>query len=320
MLLDNGFAYAIEGDVYFRVSKITEYGRLSNRKLDDLISGARVEVNLKKESPLDFTLWKATSEGLNWKSPFSTGRPGWHTECVAMIDKIFGEEIDIHGGGSDLLFPHHENEIAQSIAHHDHIVATYWMHNGRLNLEGEKMSKSLGNVIFVKDLPKERTGFRMFLLGTHYRSPLNFNPESLTVYESEWAKLVKTIQTLYRSLELAGQLHQNMPITEESIRETLTTFDEALEADFNTPNALTALATLTKLMNQFQRQKNAYAVQNQAYSAMMYMLDILGLDPKIKPLSNQDIALIRAWEAARGAKDFAKADALRAELADKGLL
>jgi len=160
----------------------------------------------------------------------------------------------------------------------------------------------------------------MFLLGTHYRSPLNFNPESLTVYESEWAKLVKTIQTLYRSLELAGQLHQNMPITEESIRETLTTFDEALEADFNTPNALTALATLTKLMNQFQRQKNAYAVQNQAYSAMMYMLDILGLDPKIKPLSNQDIALIRAWEAARGAKDFAKADALRAELADKGLL
>ncbi len=161
-LVDKGFAYEINGDVYFRVSKIKDYGKLSNRDIDDLISGSRVDVNTSKENPLDFTLWKKTTEGINFDSPFSMGRPGWHTECVAMIDDIFGEEIDIHGGGVDLKFPHPENEIAQAQAIHHHSFAKYWMHNGRLSFQNSKMSKSIGNVILVKDV-LEKMALRYFL-------------------------------------------------------------------------------------------------------------------------------------------------------------
>ncbi|MCK7486506.1 MAG: cysteine--tRNA ligase [Bacillus subtilis] len=253
-LVKDGYAYEIEGDVYFRVAKFADYGRLSNRKLDDLISGARVEVNEKKESPLDFTLWKKTTEGIRWDSPFSVGRPGWHTECVAMIDDIFGEEIDIHGGGVDLMFPHHENEIAQACAHDHHRVARYWMHNGRLDIGGEKMSKSLGNDIKVKDLEGDLRGYRMYLLATHYRAPLSFSLENLESYQKEWAKDEKSVQTLFRTLDRNRTLAPHAVLSDTEIAKTLTQFDEAMESDFNTPNAITAFNALLKIINNLLRR------------------------------------------------------------------
>lgn len=336
-LIDHGFAYAVDGDVYFRVAKIDEYGHLSNRKLDDLISGARVEINPKKESPLDFTLWKQTNEGINWDSTFAKekGRPGWHTECVAMIDDIFGGvKIDIHGGGSDLVFPHHENEIAQSIAHHDHIVASYWMHNGRLNLEGEKMSKSIGNVIFVKDLPSDRMGFRMLLLATHYRAPLNYNPESLESYNVEWKKIIKTKQDLHTQLKIAGlsedqmyirfsnNLRQSMydRIHHPEAKTILTAFYDSLEDDFNTPNAISALNSIVKLANQSLRLNVVPSTLCEIYLVLRHILNVLGINQKNLPVSKADVSTYLAWQKARKEKNFADADKYRTILAQKGII
>jgi len=319
-LLRDGYAYEVDGDVYFRVSKIADYGRLSNRKLEDLIAGARVEVNEKKESPLDFTLWKRTEEGVRWTSPFSVGRPGWHTECVAMIDDIFGEEIDIHGGGTDLMFPHHENEIAQACAHNHHLVARYWMHNGRLNIDGEKMSKSLGNDVKVKDLPGDLRGYRMFLLATHYRAPLNFSLENLDSYQKEWLRAQKSVQALFRALDRAAVLDETIAVADPEIADTLVRFDEAMENDFNTPNALTAFNAILKIVNGLTRRTPDFALMNQALKAARTMLSILGLDPGLRLLTADDRAVLAAWETARKSKDFATADRLRAELAAKDLL
>ncbi len=319
-LVKEDYAYVVDGDVYFRVSKFAEYGRLSNRKLDDLIAGARVEVNEKKESPLDFTLWKKTAEGIRWDSPFSVGRPGWHTECVAMIDDIFGEEIDIHGGGMDLMFPHHENEIAQACAHDHHRVARYWMHNGRLDIGGEKMSKSLGNDIKVKDLAGDLRGYRMYLLATHYRAPLSFSLENLESYQKEWAKDEKSVQTLFRTLDRNRTLQPHAVLSDPEIASTLTQFDEAMENDFNTPNALTAWSALLKIINNLLRRPSEPSVMNQALEAARYMLGVLGLEPVLKPLDGEERALFTAWDDARKAKDFAAADRFRAELVRRDLI
>ena len=319
-LIDIGYAYEMDGDVYFRVSKLKEYGQLSNRKLDDLISGSRVEINEKKESPLDFTLWKKTEEGIHWHTIFSDGRPGWHTECVAMIDDIFGEEIDIHGGGTDLMFPHHENEIAQSIAKNHHTVARYWMHNGRLNLEGEKMSKSLGNVVLVKDLNVNKLAYRMFLLSTHYRSPLNYSSEALDVFVKEWQKVQKSVEQLYRLLDLNDQLKEDVNVTASDLTEIQRYFIDSMEADFNTPNALTALNQLMKAINSKLRQKPDFEWLSQAYQLVDKQLYILGLDFKLSRLSSEDKLLIRDWDQARINKDFDLADQLRQKLISKGLL
>lgn len=319
-LISIGYAYEIDGDVYFRVSKLKEYGRLSNRKLDELIAGARIEINEKKESPLDFTLWKKTEEGIHWHTDFSDGRPGWHTECVAMIDDIFGEQIDIHGGGTDLMFPHHENEIAQSLAKNHHSVAKYWMHNGRLNLEGEKMSKSLGNVVLVKDLNVNKLAFRMFLLSTHYRSPLNYSQEALDVFVKEWQKDQKSIEQLHRLLDLNDKLEPLVDISSPDLLDIKKYFVESMESDFNTPNALTALYQLIKAVNQKMRQKADFEWLNQAYRLINDILMILGLDFPLTRLTLDDKALIKAWEKARADKDFALADDLRNQLNEKGLL
>lgn len=319
-LISIGYAYEIDGDVYFRVSKLKEYGRLSNRKLDELIAGARIEINEKKESPLDFTLWKKTEEGIHWHTDFSDGRPGWHTECVAMIDDIFGEQIDIHGGGTDLMFPHHENEIAQSLAKNHHSVAKYWMHNGRLNLEGEKMSKSLGNVVLVKDLNVNKLAFRMFLLSTHYRSPLNYSQEALDVFVKEWQKDQKSIEQLHRLLDLNDKLEPLVDISSPNLLDIKKYFVESMESDFNTPNALTALYQLIKAVNQKMRQKADFEWLNQAYRLINDILMILGLDFPLTRLTLDDKALIKAWEKARADKDFALADDLRNQLNEKGLL
>jgi len=319
-LIRLGYAYEVDGDVYFRVEKIADYGHLSNRKIDELLSGARIEVSTKKESPLDFTLWKKTDDGIQWDSPFSSGRPGWHTECVAMIDDIFGEEIDIHGGGVDIIFPHHENEIAQSIACHGHTVARYWMHNGRLNIDGAKMSKSEGRMVLVKDLAVDTRGFRMFLLSTHYRSPINYTEEALDVYVKEWAKVEKTVQALFRKLDLAGVLNEQIRVDTPELAKYLEDFDEAMDQDFNTPNALTVLSAQVKAANTLLRQPFNASLLNQTLFALRRNLLVFGLEADLVRLSEEDRALFKAWDDARAAKDFARADEVRQELAKRNLL
>jgi len=318
-LVEKGYAYVVEGDVFFRVAKIADYGHLSNRRLDDLIQGARVEINPLKESPLDFTLWKKTDEGINWDSPFSKGRPGWHTECVVMIDDIFGGMIDIHGGGSDLIFPHHENEIAQSIACHNHQIANYWLHNGRLQFEGEKMSKSLGNVVLVKDFPYHKMALRLFLLSTHYRSPINYSEQNMKMFAEEWDKINSTINSLYRKIDLSDD--KDAPRTNhQEVDQSLKAFAEAMENDINTPNAITELQGLIKIANIEIRKGKDIPKLKAIVEGILFMLNILGLKPDLIRLSEGDIVLIRQWEKLRHEKQYAEADQIRAVLQEKGLL
>lgn len=317
-LVKKGYAYLVNGDVFFRVEKVMEYGHLSNRRVEDLKSGARVEINPDKESPLDFTLWKQTSKGINFESPFSKGRPGWHTECVAMIDDIFGEKIDIHGGGTDLKFPHHENEIAQSLALNNHGLANYWMHNGRLSFQNMKMSKSIGNVILVKDV-EDKMALRYFLLSTHYRSPLNYDDEGFQMYIKEYEKLESTMKQLYRKLDLLDGL-KSVNLEDPQIKSLVNDFDDAMDQDFNTANAITALQALLKLVNKAIRQRLAISSYQQMYEALNYMTSILGLKVELQALSKADKDMVKEWEKARKEKDFKQADLLRDELTKRGVL
>ena len=317
-LVNKDYAYEINGDVYFRVDKVKDYGRLSNRQIKDLKSGARIDINEDKESPLDFTLWKKTSEGINFDSPFSKGRPGWHTECVAMIDDIFGEKIDIHGGGSDLKFPHHENEIAQSMALNNHRLANYWMHNGRLSFNDTKMSKSLGNVILVKDV-KDKMPLRYFLLSTHYRSPLNYDDDGFAMYVKEYEKLETTMKQLFRTLDLGDALKE-VEINDSEINQLVSDFNLAMDDDFNTANAITALQSLIKLTNVTLRQRKAMAYYQYLYQGLTYMTGILGLKVDLEAMSQEDKEMYHDWQKARKEKDFEKADKLRDALTERGIL
>jgi cysteinyl-tRNA synthetase len=315
----SNYAYEIDGDVYFRVDKISDYGNLSNRNVDDLISGSRVDINPKKESPLDFTLWKKTDVGINFDSPFSKGRPGWHTECVAMIDDIFHEKIDIHGGGIDLQFPHHENEIAQAKALHHHSLATYWMHNGRLSFKNEKMSKSIGNVVLVKDV-MDKMPLRYFLLSTHYRSPLNYDEESFQMYIKEWQKLETAVKALYLKLDLAKAVNFNIELSTKDIVDELANFNKAMEDDFNTANAITSLQAIIKLINMYVRQKGSENILNELLFAVKYMIDVLGLKIDFNPMDDETRSIYGEWEKARKNKDFGLADKLRNELISRGII
>ncbi len=318
-LIDDGYAYEVDGDVYFRVTKIKDYGILSNRNVDDLLNGARIEVNSKKENPIDFTLWKKTDVGIKFDAPFGEGRPGWHTECVAMIDDIFGEEIDIHGGGSGLLFPHHENEIAQSKALHNHSIARYWMHNGLLNIGGAKMSKSEGKTILVKDLTIDSNVFRLFTLSTHYRSPINYTDDVLTNYEKEWDKILRVYKQLYLKLDLVDMLEGTAKIDADLLG-IYKNFLDAMDQDFNTPNAITTMQDLVKKSNQLLRSKTESEILLSAIKVFDDMFTVFGLNPNVKPMEKQDKAIYIKWEEARKAKDFSAADSYRAELQEKGII
>ena len=318
-LIDKDYAYKSGDDVYFRVSKIKDYGILSNRNIEDLINGARVEINENKENPLDFTLWKNTGEGITFHAPFGTGRPGWHTECVAMIDNIFGEEIDIHGGGNGLLFPHHENEIAQAEALHGHHVARYWMHNGMLNFEGGKMSKSEGNMILVKDLTIDTNVFRLFTLSTHYRAPINFTDDVLDNYQTEWDKIYRVYNQLHVKLDLLDMLHGNAKIHPDLLQ-IYKDFLDAMDQDFNTPNAITALQDLVKKTNQLLRIKTEPEVLLSAKKLFDDFFEVFGLDAGLTPMTKADKALYHDWLEARKDKDFEEADRLRDILQEKGIL
>ncbi len=318
-LIQTGFAYQVDGDVYFRVSKIKDYGVLANRDVDEMIAGSRIEVNDQKENPLDFTLWKKTEDGIKFDAPFSLGRPGWHTECVVMIDDIFGEEIDIHGGGMGLKFPHHENEIAQAEATHHHHVARYWMHNGLLNFKDTKMSKSLGNVIFVKDV-NEKMPLRYYLLSTHYRSPLVFTDDVFSMYVKEWEKLESAYRSVFYKLDLADTLNEDIQITDSAVLAEIQNFEEAMDNDFNTANAITALQSVLKIANVNLRKTNNDDLMNQIIVALELMTNVLGLRIDVSRISQEDRAVYQKWLQARTDKDYDLADQYRKELMEKGIL
>lgn len=319
-LVDQGFAYEVDGDVYFRVTKIHEYGMLSGIKVEDLIAGAseRVDENDKKESSTDFALWKKTDEGIQFESPWSKGRPGWHTECVVMINDIFDDgRIDIHGGGQDLKFPHHENEIAQSMACHHHPIANVWMHNQMINIDNQKMSKSLGNVLWAKDLI-ETLGcnvFKWLMLSTHYRNPLNFTEEVLTSVKKEVEKVENVLKQT--SLYLQVQHYQQ----EEYSKETVDTMVEALSDDLNTSLALTQILNQVKVLNQSMRVKDKdNHVISREYQTLIQMLDVMGFVHEMKQLSDNDIVLYEKWLEEKANKNFDKADELRGQLQMRGII
>lgn len=320
LLVEKGNAYVVDGDVYFRVNSVSEYGHLSNQQIDDLMVGARIDENSKKENPLDFTLWKRTDEGIQWDSPWSVGRPGWHTECVVMINQEFAGQhlIDIHGGGMDLKFPHHENEIAQSRAAFGTPIANYWIHNGMLNLDGIKMSKSLGNVIWAKDMRAELGGnvMRWLFLGAHYRAPLNINEDAVQTAKTELDKVIKPLKQAYAKMGLARYVRQNL--RDEDLFKS---FLDAMADDLNTPNAFSKLFEAVKALNQSIRQREIdFAKVESVVSAIEAMLDVLGIHNEVLVISEEDIETHAKWREAVAQKDYETADAYRKILMEKGII
>ncbi len=320
LLVSKDGAYEVDGDVYFDVAKDPDYGILSGQSIDNMLNGVRIDPNLRKRNPIDFNLWKETSEGKNWASPWSQGRPGWHTECVVMINSIFHGKIDIHGGGSDLKFPHHENEIAQSVCANGHKLANYWMHNGRIDMEGEKMSKSLGNVVWAHELLDriDYQTFRLMVLNVPYRQPMNYKEELLEQAKKDTEKIYRSYLTLFRQLELSKKTE---PLEDEEIKALRTGFVEAMSDDFNTANAITSVFQMTKLANNLLREKEQNLPRmTAALNLFDDMLWVLGMNFEIKPLSETDVGLVKKWHEARKNKDFQLADELRQQINAKGII
>ena len=312
-LLEKGYAYQIDGDVYFRVSKVEDYGKLSGQKIDDLEVGARIEENSKKENPLDFALWKVTDKGIMWDTPWGKGRPGWHTECVVMINNEFHSHmIDIHGGGMDLKFPHHENEIAQSEALYGTPIANYWVHNGMLNIDGIKMSKSLGNVWLAKDMIAKigANVMRWLMLSTQYRSTLNITEDVIETAKTELNK----VTTVLKQAEVAMQRNE-VAESDEYDEELFGRFLDAVNEDINTPNGFKVIFDTVKVLNQSLRQREVdFALVQKNYNTLKKELWVFGILVEPIRLSEDDKELFKGWEAARKEKDFAKADGFRAQL------
>lgn len=317
-LVAKGYAYEVDGDVYFAMENVEKYGLISHQKLEELQVGARIEENLAKRNPLDFALWKKSTSGKAWESRFSLGRPGWHSECVVMINEVFKQSlIDIHGGGSDLKFPHHENEVVQSCALHDTILANYWVHNGMIKVDGNKMSKSLGNVFFIKDLVNQYGGnvIRWFILRAPYRQELSLNTTTLESAKAEIDKL----SLAYKQLQIA--LRRKQVAVGTTLDEAYELFLAALQDDLNTQNAQTVLFDFVKKINQSLRQKELDVVLLQNYEyTLEQMLVLLGLElPKVV-LMQVDLKLFDDWEKAKRNKDFEQADMYRKMLIEKGYL
>ena len=314
-LVEKGYAYNVDGDVFFRVSKVSDYGILSNQVQEDLESGARINVNDKKENPLDFALWKKTDEGIKWSSPFGEGRPGWHTECVVMNHKLFGDVLDIHGGGMDLKFPHHENEIAQSNALYHNHLAKYWIHVGRLDLAGAKMSKSLGNVIYVKDLDNKVDGMilRSLIVFSPYRSIIQYSEELLNQYKKEYEKWQRTYKMCLYELQYRGLLSDK--IDEDDISK----FKEYMNQDFNVQNVLTLITTIVKEMNTLLRSKDFDKLALKL-NTFITILDVLGINLFIDKLDDEKCNVYKLWNEARNNKDFEAADKYRNQLVEWNVL
>jgi cysteinyl-tRNA synthetase len=318
-LINKGFAYKTKsGDVFFRVRKVKNYGQLSHVDLDEIKVGARVEENQDKEDPLDFALWKHTTEGITFPAPFGNGRPGWHTECVVMIQETFKQPlIDIHGGGFDLKFPHHENEIAQSQAMNQTHLANYWLHNGFINLNAEKMSKSTGNIFLAKDFLStyEAPLLRYMLLATHYRMPVNITSQIIDNTQQELIKLQLAVQQLATFIQLQGGQLKSMSVPAPL------EFLQALSNDINTANALTYLHQYVKITNALLREK-APSIKDliHRFFTIQAMLTILGLFISFPILTKEDHQFYQDYLSAKQTQDFAKSDTIRQMLKKRQII
>ena len=315
-LVEKGAAYVNDGEVFFNVAQDEKYGELSKINIEDLISGARIEQNSKKQNPLDFLLWKNTDEGIKWESPWCLGRPGWHTECCVMIDTIFKGMIDIHGGGIDLKFPHHENEIAQAEAMHHNHIANYWLHTAMMDIKGQKMSKSLGNVILAKDAIKEYGAdtIRLLLLNCDYRSVLNFSDDTV----KDASSIVTKLTSVYKQLNLLLNVN-GIDLNGNSAK--VKPFLENLANDINIPNGVTNLLDLIKEANVELRKKDKdLNILKENFYAITKISYILGLHFTPSKLSDDDLSIYKEYLLAKENKDFAKSDELRKTLIEKNIL
>lgn len=317
-LCDNGYAYNVDGNVYFRTKKFKEYGKLSKQPLEDLELGARIDVNEVKEDPMDFALWKAKKEGEPfWESPWGEGRPGWHIECSAMANRYLGETIDLHSGGQDLIFPHHENEIAQSECANCKAFSNYWMHNGYINIDGKKMSKSLGNFFTVRDILKEYDGeiIRFFMLSAHYRSPINFADTLMEQAKSA----VERVYNCIDNLEFIKGNAEDKPCTDE-IKAELNAFRkkfcDAMDDDLNTADAIAAIFDIVYMANTKLSSDAGKEAIDLTLSLIRELGDVLGLFNKVQnnSLDAEVEELIAKRQEARANKDWATADAIRDKL------
>ena len=334
VLIEKGHAYEVNGTVYFRTRSFPGYGKLSKKNIDDLEAGHRDEKHQlkvsgedEKEDFLDFVLWKPKKEGEpSWPSPWGEGRPGWHLECSVMSKKYIGDIIDIHAGGEDLIFPHHENEIAQSEAANEVEFARYWMHNGFLKIDGEKMSKSLGNFFTIRDIGEKYPlqVIRFFILSAHYRSPLNFSDTLVESAKASLERILNAVSRLEDMTETAPEreLSEEEKQIEQKLTEYVTKFEQAMEDDLNTADAISAIFELVKFTNSNVTSDSAKTIVTKALDTIRQLCDVLGIITKVeKEILDSDIeALIEERQAARKAKNFARADEIRDMLAEQGII
>ena len=329
-LIEKGYAYEKNGTVYYRTRKFAEYGKLSHKNLDDLQGGNRsllVSGEDEKEDPLDFVLWKPKKEGEPaWQSPWGEGRPGWHIECSVMSKKYLGEQIDIHGGGEDLIFPHHENEIAQSEACSGKCFSRYWMHNAFLNIDNRKMSKSLGNFFTVREIGEkyDLQVLRFFMLNAHYRSPLNFSADLMESSKNALERILTAVENLKYVAEHASlqEMTEEEVLKLEETKKFEENFDDSMDDDFNTADAIAAVFDLVKFANTNVAEGSSKAFADALREKIQSLCDILGIiTEKKEELLDADIEqLIEERQAARKAKNFARADEIRNELLEKGII
>ena len=332
-LESKGYAYAVDGDVYFEVEKYEDYAALSHHNIEDLKSGARIDIDTRKKSPVDFALWKSAKEGEPfWNSPWGKGRPGWHIECSAMSKKYLGDSFDIHGGGQDLIFPHHENEIAQSKCSHGGEYGRYWMHNGYLNIRGEKMSKSKGNFFTLRDILKDYDGnmIRFFMLSSHYRKPIDFSDEELEMAKTAIERIENTILRAEEVLkETPTDVTENLQEISEFLETSKKKFEDGMDDDFNTAIAIGTVFEMVKEINRFidltQKSKEGLQVlRNSVEFIKQIVIDVLGiklnLEMKVEGLSNELVELILDLRMnAKKDKNFALADDIRNRLSNLGI-
>lgn len=324
-LIEKGYAYESEGDVYFRTRKFDGYGKLSHQSIDELRVGARIEVGEKKQDALDFALWKAAKDGeISWDSPWGLGRPGWHIECSAMVKKYLGDTIDIHAGGQDLAFPHHENEIAQSEALTGKTFANYWMHNGYINIDNEKMSKSLGNFILVHDIIQKHDPqvLRFFMLSVHYRHPINYSEEVLENITAALDRLKTSYQNLKHRLQVSDGLTDNDSVWLQKLDELQEQFIQEMDDDFNTANAISILFELSKQANYYLMEKNTNKDVIGAFlEKFQTLFSVLGLSLEEEGLLDEEIEdLIQERIQARKDRNFGLSDEIRDRLKSMNII
>ncbi|HHX66804.1 MAG: cysteine--tRNA ligase [Miniphocaeibacter sp.] len=322
-----GAAYNVDGDVYFDITKAKDYGKLSKKNIDELQAGARISVTDEKKNPMDFALWKKRKEETEpaWESPWGMGRPGWHLECSVMAGSILGETIDIHAGGEDLQFPHHENEIAQSETLHDEKFANYWMHNSMITVDNEKMSKSKGNFFLLNDIRKsyDLEIVRFWLLSVHYRKPINFSEEVMEQTKNGLERLYngkKNLQKLLKTTE--GKLSEEEKDTVKKVDEIIKDFETAMDDDLNTADGISSIYELVKLANSTLKEKSSKELVEYIYNSLMKLANVIGIlykEDKEESLDEQVEKLIAERQEARKSKNFQRADEIRDELKEMGI-